>query len=110
MNLADIIQFKFENINFFVDVLLQDDGQGAYIKEWNLDCPRPTPEQLAIWNTEFESKNQLKINKTINQKIYTQLDEIDKQSIRALRTNDVHRLEQLELRAVALRAELLPVE
>ena len=35
-------------INFRSDVLLQDDsnGLGAYIKEWNLDIPKPTMEQL----------------------------------------------------------------
>jgi hypothetical protein len=35
-------------INFRTDVLLQDDsnGLGAYIKEWNLDIPKPTEAQL----------------------------------------------------------------
>jgi hypothetical protein len=30
------------------DVILQDDsnGQGPYIKEWNLDIPKPTMAQL----------------------------------------------------------------
>ena len=37
------------NVDFTKDVLLQDDsnGQGAYIKEWNLDIARPTDAQLA---------------------------------------------------------------
>ena len=32
---------------------LQDDsnGQGAYIKEWNLDIAQPTDEQLASYET-----------------------------------------------------------
>ena len=33
-------------IDFLEDVMLQDDGQGAYIKEWNLDIAKPTQEQL----------------------------------------------------------------
>jgi hypothetical protein len=35
-------------INFNKDVLLQDDsnGKGAYIREWNLDIPKPTEKQL----------------------------------------------------------------
>jgi hypothetical protein len=33
-------------INFLKDVLLEDNGQGAFIKEWNLDIPKPTIEQL----------------------------------------------------------------
>ena len=36
-------------VDFTKDVMLQDDsnGQGAYIKEWNLDIARPTDAQLA---------------------------------------------------------------
>jgi len=37
------------NVDFLNDVLLQDDGQGAYIKEWNLDIAQPTDEQLASY-------------------------------------------------------------
>ena len=41
------------NVDFLNDVLLQDDsnGQGAYIKEWNLDIAKPTDEQLASYET-----------------------------------------------------------
>jgi hypothetical protein len=31
-----------QEVDFLKDVLLQDDGQGAYIKEWNLDIAKPT--------------------------------------------------------------------
>ena len=34
------------SIDFLSDVKLQDDGSGAYIKEWNLDIAKPTDEQL----------------------------------------------------------------
>ena len=36
------------NVDFLNDVMLQDDsdGNGAYIKEWNLDIAQPTQEQL----------------------------------------------------------------
>ena len=33
-------------VDFLKDVRLQDDGNGAYIKEWNLDIPKPTDAQL----------------------------------------------------------------
>ena len=41
------------NVEFQKDVRLQDDsnGQGAYIKEWNLDIAQPTDEQLASYET-----------------------------------------------------------
>ena len=41
------------DVDFTSDVLLQDDsnGQGAYIKEWNLDIAQPTDAQLASYET-----------------------------------------------------------
>ena len=41
-------------INFPNDVLLQDDGQGAYIKEWNLDTAQPTQAQLDALETQAD--------------------------------------------------------
>ena len=38
-------------VDFLQDVLLQDDGSGAYIKEWNLAIAKPTDEQLASFET-----------------------------------------------------------
>ena len=34
------------NVDFLKDVMLQDDGQGVYIKEWNLAIAKPSDEQL----------------------------------------------------------------
>ena len=41
------------NVDFIKDVMLQDDsdGNGAYIKEWNLDIAQPTADQLASYET-----------------------------------------------------------
>jgi len=39
------------NVDFLNDVKLQDDGQGAYIKEWNLNIAQPTDAQLASYET-----------------------------------------------------------
>ena len=41
-----------QEIDFLKDVLLQDDGQGAYIKEWNIEgVVKPTDEQLATYES-----------------------------------------------------------
>ena len=42
------------SVDFTSDVMLQDDsnGQGAYIKEWNLNIAKPTDEQLASYETQ----------------------------------------------------------
>ena len=41
------------NVDFQKDVILQDDsnGNGAYIKEWNLDIAQPTSAQLDSYET-----------------------------------------------------------
>ena len=41
------------NVDFTTDVLLQDDsnGQGPYIKQWNLDIAQPSDEQLSSYET-----------------------------------------------------------
>ena len=40
------------------DVMLQDDsnGEGPYIKEWNLDIAQPTTEQLDAYETAAEDE------------------------------------------------------
>ena len=41
------------DVDFRTDVMLQDDsdGNGAYIKEWNLDIAQPTSAQLDSYET-----------------------------------------------------------
>jgi hypothetical protein len=40
-------------VDFTTDVLLQDDGQGAYIKEWNISgVEKPTDSQLEAQETK----------------------------------------------------------
>jgi len=41
-----------KEIDFLKDVRLQDDGNGAYIKEWNLDIPKPTMAQLDAFEAQ----------------------------------------------------------
>ena len=69
-------------IDFTNDVLLQDDsnGQGAYIKEWNLDIVKPTQEQLDALETQAQTyENNQQIIST-RKKLYgtweSQLEEI----------------------------------
>jgi hypothetical protein len=56
-----------QEIDFSKDVLLQDDsnGKGAYIKEWNLDIPKPTMAQLDAFEAEATTyENNQKIIQT----------------------------------------------
>ena len=68
-------------VDFIKDVKLQDDGDGVvYIKEWNLDKPKPTQEQLDALETEAQTyENNQQIIST-RKKLYgsweSQLEEI----------------------------------
>ena len=71
-----------QEVDFLNDVILQDDsnGQGAYIKEWNLDIAKPTQEQLDALETQaqtYENNQQIISNR---KKLYgsweSQLEEI----------------------------------
>jgi hypothetical protein len=55
-----------KEVDFRNEVRLQDDGNGAYIKEWNLDIPKPTETQLNALEaqaTEVERLNLVKANR-----------------------------------------------
>jgi hypothetical protein len=67
-------------VDFTSDVILQDDGNGAYIKEWNLDIAQPTDAQLLAVESDADKMernlnvDQERINAYGN--IKDQLDEI----------------------------------
>ena len=52
-----------QEIDFTKDVRLQDDGQGAYIKEWNLSIAKPNQAQLDALEsqaTTYENNEKIK--------------------------------------------------
>ncbi len=68
-------------VDFTKDVLLQDDGQGAYIKEWNISSvDKPTDSQLDAQETKAntaESNAQVDATRRVGYgDIGDQLDEI----------------------------------
>ena len=71
-------------VDFMKDVMLQDDsdGNGAYIKEWNLDIAQPTDAQLSAQesaaNTEEANAQVRSTRKVAYGDIGEQLDEIYK--------------------------------
>jgi len=72
------------DVDFLKDVMLQDDsdGNGAYIKEWNLDIAQPTDAQLSAQesaaNTEEANNVVRSTRRTAYGNIGEQLDEIYK--------------------------------
>jgi len=67
-------------VDFLNDVKLQDDGQGAYIKEWNLDIAKPTDAQLDALETQaqtYENNQQIiSTRKSLYGSWESQLEEI----------------------------------
>ena len=72
------------NVEFINDVILQDDsdGNGAYIKKWNLDIAQPTDAQLSAQESAAdteEANNQVRATRRAAYgNIGNQLDEIYK--------------------------------
>ena len=72
------------DVDFTKDVMLQDDsdGNGVYIKEWNLDIAQPTNAQLSAHESaanKEEANNQVRNTRRIAYgDIGDQLDEIYK--------------------------------
>ena len=72
------------NVDFMKDVMLQDDsnGQGAYIKEWNLDIAQPTDAQLSAHETAANTEEANNVVRSTRRTAYgdigEQLDEIYK--------------------------------
>ena len=65
---SKIKQYVGSEVDFDTDVVLQDDSQGPYIKEWNLDIPQPTQEQLDALETQANEYEQNLITSKENKK------------------------------------------
>mgnify|MGYP006250676373 FL=1 len=72
------------SVDFMKDVMLQDDsdGNGAYIKEWNLDIAQPTDAQLSAQETAANKEEANNVVRSTRRTAYgdigEQLDEIYK--------------------------------
>lgn len=82
---SKIKKYVGSEVDFINDVKLQNDGNGDYIKEWNLDIAQPTQAQLDDLESEAQTyENNQQIIAT-RKKLYgsweTQLEEINEQGI-----------------------------
>ena len=79
--------FLGTEVDFVNDVILQDDGNGAYIKEWNLDTPQPTEAELNSVEDEADKLERNNIVITKRKSLYgswdKQLEEINEQGLDA---------------------------
>jgi hypothetical protein len=68
-------------INFLTDVILRDDGDGAFIETWSVDgLDKPTDEQLASYETAGNTEEANNVVRNTRRLAYgdigDQLDEI----------------------------------
>jgi len=71
-----IILYLGRKPDFFEEVKLQDDGQGAYIKEWNVDgVAKPTDAQLDALSSQATTLENNAIAVSNRQKEYGSLAE-----------------------------------
>ncbi len=71
-----------QEIDFRSDVILQDDsnGNGAYIKEWNLAIAEPTDAQLASYETAGNAEEALQTILNTRARAYPSIqDQLDMQ-------------------------------
>ncbi len=110
MSIAEILSLKFPNAKFTSDIILQDDGNGPYIKEWNLaGIKKPSLKDLSDWarDENIQAALEQKQKDEANRPLIQKLEELDLKSIRALRNNDENILNDLEAQAIVLRAQLV---
>jgi hypothetical protein len=57
MNLFQILELKYPEADFYIDIVLADEGKGngPFIKEWNLKgVPEPTVDDIKRFRNEVE--------------------------------------------------------
>jgi hypothetical protein len=69
------------NVDFLKDVILQDDGSGPYIKEWNIDSvTKPTDAQLDSYDTTADLHERQEAVRATRKKAYGSIeDQMDMQ-------------------------------
>ena len=88
-----IIAYLGRTPDFTSEVKLQDDGQGAYIKEWNItsEKAKPTDEQLNALSSQAETLEKNAIAVANRQKEYgsiaSQIEFITEKGLEAWKTN-----------------------
>ena len=75
--LTKIKLYVNKDVNFFEDIVLQNDsdGKGTYIKEWNLDIPKPTMAQLDAFEAQANEVERLNLVKANRAKEYPDFKE-----------------------------------
>lgn len=79
MNLAELLLLKFPTIDLIKNVVVQNDGQGDYIKKWDFTLgPLPTTEDLSRWENELTPIKELETIRELRKQAYPAIgDQLD---------------------------------
>lgn len=76
MKLNQLLKIKFPNADFRKDIKLQDDGEGVYIAQWNLEEPQPDKNTLEQWALELDLEYRQLV--AVQQRVYPDIkDQLD---------------------------------
>ena len=67
MNLPELLQLKFSNLGLTSQVIIQDDGNGPYIKKWD-EALGPKPDQATLTQWELEVKDKYDLEQVRQQR------------------------------------------
>lgn len=102
-NIAIVLEYLYPNAKPNVDYFLQDDGNGAYIKQWNLLDEKPSDDFLL--SKEEEAVFSV-LKKRRKQEILSELEKSDLKIIRSIVEGDNIRISKHNEKQLKLRAEL----
>ena len=72
-DLATILEAKYGEIDFLKEVILQDDGNGSYIKQWNREEKKPTKAELE--HAKIDLDTEIKNKKAVRARKYPPVQE-----------------------------------
>lgn len=92
MNLAELLQLKFPEADFRKDIILADEGEGPFIRAFNLG-DMPTTKDLAQWEKDLDLAYRQKL--AVESRIYPTIgDQLDMQ-YKDMRDNTSHWFETI---------------
>ena len=71
---SKIKKYVGSEVDFINDVKLQNDGNGDYIKEWNLDIAKPTDAQLSAVESDADKMERNNQVTATRKKLYGSLE------------------------------------
>jgi hypothetical protein len=97
-----LIQLGFNPLDDFV---LQDDGSGSYIKEWNSNKPKPTTTDIEAAHTEWQTQYDAQDYSRKRLEKYPSIEELTVALWEGVVEERMQAVTQLEIKRQAVKAK-----